>query len=156
MRKARLILAIFIVVTLSIGCSKTEKIDMRSPSYMYDLESGFNDNLDVELIGVFNEKEGNFKGSLKVKDRQFDTIMFQPESGLIAYKGATRSYLGQIFINFANKQFTLEIADPTLYTDLTKQAHHGNRKLVISAPAETLEEAMLVNKELKIKRSKQP
>ncbi|MFX3635932.1 MAG: hypothetical protein ACE3L7_28560 [Candidatus Pristimantibacillus sp.] len=142
-------------VTLAIfiaGCSKTEKIEIHTPAYMYNTDSSVNQKATVVLNGFYNHSKGNFEGSMTINDVNFSTILFVSSMGLVAYDGTERTFVGQIYYNNETKQFTIEVSNSELYYTLTKQEYQ-EEVLIISSPAEDLEQAMQINEALKKQQS---
>ncbi|MFD1957433.1 hypothetical protein ACFSL6_25505 [Paenibacillus thailandensis] len=105
MRSLNLLIAGLIVVILFASCSKQDKLEINSTSFMYSADSSSDQKIQVELNGYFDNKDNYFKGILKINDGiEYPTVLFSPGlSGLIAYNGKERIYLGEIFFD---KKFT--------------------------------------------------
>lgn len=151
MRSLNLLIAGLIVVILFASCSKQDKLEINSTSFMYSADSSSDQKIQVELNGYFDNKDNYFKGILKINDGiEYPTVLFSPGlSGLIAYNGKERIYLGEIFFDKNSQHFTLEISNADLYYSLTHKKYE-NQKLIISSPAESLEQAIEMNRTLKL------
>lgn len=138
----------FVIVFILSGCNDLEKMDIKSPSYMFSENSEIASEVKVSLNGIFNKNENAFEGSLSIDDNTFEKVIFMHKSLLISYEGAKRTVLGDIYLDKRAKQFAIIITEPELYMKLTNEKYQ-NEGLVISAPASNLEEAKRIEEKLK-------
>ncbi|WP_434749593.1 hypothetical protein [Paenibacillus amylolyticus] len=138
----------FLILLILLGCNNHEKIDIKSPSYMFSENSEINGELKVSLMGECNNNENSFEGSLTINDIVFKKVIFMHKSLLISYEGAKRTVLGDIYLDKQANQFAIIITEPELYMKLTN-GKYQNEGLVISSPASNLEEAKMIEEKLK-------
>lgn len=138
----------FLILFILSGCNYHGKIDIKSPSYMFSENSEIHGGLRVTLHGKFNDHDNSFEGSLTINDMAFEKVIFMHKSLLISYEGPKRTVLGDIYLDKQANQFAIIITEPELYMKLTN-AIYQNEGLVISSPASNLEEAKMVEEELK-------
>ncbi|WP_339832436.1 hypothetical protein [Paenibacillus sp. FSL R7-0272] len=138
----------FLIIFILSGCNHHEKIDIKSPSYMFSENSEIASEVKVSLNGIFNKNENTFEGSLSINDSTFEKVIFMHKSLLITYEGAKRTVLGDIYFDKQANQFVIIITEPELYMKLTN-GKYQNETLVISAPASNLEEAKMIEEKLK-------
>ncbi|WP_028608440.1 hypothetical protein [Paenibacillus harenae] len=148
MKKLFLLLQAFTFAWLSAGCSGSDKLEIHAPAYMYNSDATISQKAEVALVGFFNHKNNNFEGSLTIDDIHLDKILFVPGTGLLSYEGEVRTYLGEIYFNRKTHALTIEISDSELYHALTKR-NDKDGKVIISSPAEDLQQAVQVNTALK-------
>ncbi|WP_435923266.1 hypothetical protein [Paenibacillus sp. DYY-L-2] len=145
MRKDYFSLVILLVVVILTSCTnRTEKILITSPAYMYS--NTVSEPIDVIIDGYFDKKEHLFKGSITFDDKiKLENVLFFPGTGLISYKGKERTNIGQIFFNEENFSYSIQIAYPQFTELLTNQKGNKTDMLIISSPANSIEQAKEVN-----------
>lgn len=74
MKKSILFIILIMVTFWLTGCTNKTNLEINSPAYMYESNSSVNEEVDVILSGLFNEKENSFKGSMTIKNIKFATI----------------------------------------------------------------------------------
>lgn len=144
------LLIVFIIVLMSSSNSYQE-IHINSPAYMY--EDNINEVVPVSIEGRYNKKENTFIGSMEIDNRiKLDNVTFIPGSGIVFYEGSNRTFLGQIYFDNENSNYSMEIIDPVIYEKLTKRPSDGKAEVIISSPSNNFEQAQQVTEELKNKK----
>lgn len=152
MRRPYLVLTAIVLMIVLMSCSNAyQEIHINSPAYMYG--DNINEVLPLSIEGRYNKKENTFIGSMEIDNRiKLDNVMFTHGSGIVFYEGSKRTFLGQIFFDNENSNYSMEIIDPVLYEKLTKRPSDGKAKVIISSPSNNFEQAQQVNEELKNKK----
>jgi hypothetical protein len=97
-------------------------------------------------MGDFNHKDNGFRGSMKIGNINYSTVLFVPGLNLNSYNGKEKTILGRIFYDNKSHQYSV-LLNKELSDSLNIQYDPKNT-LIISSPATNYDQAKQIHQNL--------